>query len=133
MPGFFTDYVNNKVLDLVLGGVAFTAPAIYAGLSTTNAIKSGVVNEPSGNGYARVAVTNNLTNFPAALTGSKANGTVIQFPTLTGTWGTITTLFFVDAASNGDILAMIDFPTPKTWVTGNSPAVGIGALNLSHT
>jgi hypothetical protein len=67
MAGFLTDYLNNKVLDLVFGASAYPAPGtLYVGLSQFASNKAGVLVEPSGGGYARVAVANNQTNFPGA-------------------------------------------------------------------
>ena len=49
--------------------------------------------EPSGGSYARLAITNNSTNFPAAATAggttSKANGAVFTHANPTADWGTI--------------------------------------------
>jgi hypothetical protein len=74
------------------GGATTWAPATwYVGLSTTTPNEDGTgFTEPVGGSYARVAVTNNTTNWPAATTSSgvtsKANGTVIQFTNPTGTY-----------------------------------------------
>ena len=135
MPGFFTDYSNNKVLDLIFGSAAFTPPAtLYLGLSLAASNKGGSPTEPSGGGYARVPVANNLTNFPAATAGTKSNSTVITFPAPTANWGTVISLFVADAATGGNVLAMADLTTPKTINAGGSSAtVAMGALFLSHT
>lgn len=134
MPGYFTDYLNNKVLDLALGGVALPAVAtLYVGLSTLAANKAGTVAEPAA-GYARVASTNNLTNFPAAASGAKSNATAVTFPTPTGAWGTILSVFIADAATAGNILMVADLATPKILAAGSAaPVIAIGALYLSHT
>ncbi len=134
MPGFLTDYSNNKVSDLFLGSSAFTAPAtLYFGLSLILANKGGSYQEPSGRGYSRVAVGNNLTNFAAATGGTKSNSKTITFPAPTGAWGTIVSLFIADAAEGGNVLAMADLTTPKTITGGGPPAtLAAGALYLSH-
>jgi hypothetical protein len=135
MPGFFTDYLNNKVLDLVFGSVIYNAPTtIYVGLSQTASNKSGNVTEPSGGSYARVPATNNTSNFPAASAGTKSNATVIAFPAPTADWGTIQSLFVSDSPSGGNILTMADLTTPKPISNGSPPPkVAVGALFLSHT
>src|SRR3954452_15127431 len=115
MPGYFTDFANGKLLDQVFGGVSYSPPVtLYIGLSQIPANKTGSVNEPAGGGYARVAVTNNLTNFPAASVGTKANAGTITFPAPTGSWGALLALFVSDAASGGNVLAIADLTTPKT-------------------
>ena len=135
MPGYFTDYANGKVLDQVFGGAPYPPPAtLYLGLSQIPANKNGSVNEPVGGGYARVAVTNNLANFPAASVGTKANASTATFPSPSGAWGTLVCLFVCDAASGGNVLAMADLTVAKTINSGGTPAtVAPGALFLSHT
>ncbi len=134
MPGFFTDYANNKFLDMVFGAAAYTPPAtLYVGLSVNSANRYGSFIEPSGGGYTRVPIANSLANFPASSGGSKSNSTVITFPAPTAAWGTIVSLFVADAASGGNVLAVADLTTPRTINAGAAPAtVASGALFLSH-
>ncbi len=129
------DSSNNKILDLFFGSVEFTSPVtLYLGLSLILANKGGSYQEPAGGGYARAAVSNNLTNFAAATGGMKSNSTTITFPTPTGAWGTIVSLFIADAAEGGNVLAMADLTMPKTITGGGPPAtLAAGALYLSHT
>lgn len=71
------------------------SPAVwYIGISTTVSSPDGTgFTEPVGGSYARVAVTNNATNWPAAVTASgrttKKNGTPATFANPTGSWGKI--------------------------------------------
>ena len=135
MAGFFTDYSNNKVLDLFLGGVSYSPPTtLYFGLSQAAATKTGAVTEPGSGSYARVAVSNNLGGFPSATSGTKSNATSIAFPAANASWGTIQSVFIADAAAGGNVLAMADLTTPKSIGTGGPPATdAVGALFLSHT
>ena len=53
-----TDYAENKIVDAVIRGQTLGAPATaYIGLATDTCTDSGAGTEPSGNSYARVAVT----------------------------------------------------------------------------
>jgi hypothetical protein len=135
MSGFFTDYANNKLLDMVFGSAAYSPPAtLYLGLSLSSASKNGSTSEPSSGGYARVALTNNATNFPAAIGGTKSNAAQATFPAPTADWGTVQSLFVADAPSGGNVLAMADLTAPRTITRGSAPArVAVGALFLSHT
>ena len=135
MAGFFTDFANNKALDLFFGAAAYTPPGVlYLGLSLTTAHKGGYVTEPSGGGYARVALTNNSTNFPAAVAGSKSNAAAVMFPTPTSDWGTVQSLFVADAAVGGSVLAMADLIAPKLIHSGSATVkVAAGSLYLSQT
>lgn len=75
------------------GGSSTWAPATWhLGISYTTPAKDGSgFSEPTGIGsYARVALTNNTTNFPNAVTASgettKTNGANIVFPNPTADW-----------------------------------------------
>lgn len=108
MPtGRYTDYLANKILDHVFGGGDFTRPAtIYLA-----ALKASDV-EVSGGSYARVAVTNNGTNFPGASSRAKANANAIPFAQATADWGFIEAIGIYDASSGGNLLAKIPLAGP---------------------
>jgi hypothetical protein len=76
------------------------------------------VKEPSGGGYARLAVANNATNFPAAAGGSKALGVGQNFPQATANWGWQTHLIVYDALTGGHVLSVHGQPQPQNVVTG---------------
>ncbi len=130
----FTDYLENKVLDHVWGSVAYAAPAnLYVGLSTTAPADDGsnITEPPGANGYARVQTPNDLTNWPAASAGVKQNGTEVQFPTATGSWGTVTYFFISDAAVGGNIIGSGSLTTPKTVDNGDTVSFAIGDLSIT--
>jgi hypothetical protein len=135
MSGFLTDYMNNKILDMVFGATAFApAATLYVGMSLGGSSKFGIPNEPVGGGYARVALPNTPASFPAALGGTKSNAVVVTFPTPTANWGTIVSLFLADAPAGGNVIAMADLAVPKTINGGSAAAtVAVGSLFLSHT
>jgi hypothetical protein len=131
---------ERSILD-ILGGVTYTPPGtIYLALSTaafTTAATGSSMTEVSSSGtaYARVAVTNNLTNWPSA-TGSnpatKSNGTVFTFPTATASWGTILSAYLVDASSAGATLWGADLTTSKAVLTGDTATYAAGALTITE-
>lgn len=129
----FTYYTDNALINEMFGGVGFTPPAtVYVGLSTTAPNQSGTgIAEPSGNAYARVATTNNTTNFPNGVNGAKANGSTITFPTATGAWGTVAYFFISDASTAGNILAYGTLTTAKTVTNGDTLSFATSALTLS--
>lgn len=119
-----SDARERAVLDSIFG--SGTPPTWYQGLTTTvpNDDGSGFT-EPVGNGYARVAKTNNTTNFPAAATvageTSKKNGTKITYPDPTGPWGDIKGYGWFTASTGGtpEFVNGIDADiSPKS---GNTP------------
>lgn len=128
--GGLCNYGENFILDLLFGD---GSPAtFYVGLSIADPTDdaSGII-EPSGGAYARVAVTNNVTNWPAAVSGTKTNGTDIEFPQATGSWGTITHWFIGDAASGGNYYAHGAVDTSKTVVSGDNVFFSTGTLSIS--
>jgi len=91
--------------------------------------------EVSGGSYARVAKTNNTTNFPAATTVSgetrKTNGTAITWPTPTANWGEVTHYGIFTAASGGLPEYSNPLDSPITIRSGNTPIeFDIGSLLL---
>lgn len=106
MPGSRSDYLEGKQSDEVLGGVAFAAPAtVYVALFTAVSADGGTFTEVSGNAYARVALTNNQTNWPALAAGLKSNGVAATFPQATPAgWGEVRGWGIYDASSAGNQL-----------------------------
>lgn len=131
----FTTYLTNSLMNEVFGKTDFIAPVtLYVGLSTTTPAVGGTnITEPAGNAYARVAVTNNVTNFPNAAAGAKSNGAAIAFPTATGSWGTVTYFVIYDAASAGNVLAYGALNTAQTVANGDTLSFAVSAMSLSMT
>lgn len=120
MAGSKSNYYENAVLD-VLGGTSITAPAtVYIALFTASPTETGSGGtEATGGSYARVAVTNNATNWPAASSGAKSNGTDIVFPTATAAWGTITSFGIFDSSSSGNCFYYGDLVASKVVGLGD--------------
>lgn len=112
------DYGENKVFDALLRGQALGAPATwYLALGTNLRSDSGAPVEPAGGGYARLAVTANLTNFTSTqgntavssgTDGTGENAIDMTFPTSTAAWGDIKSVWFMDAAAAGNCWMSID-------------------------
>jgi hypothetical protein len=132
MAGSFSDYLENEVLDYVFSGASFTSPAtVYVGLFTATPSDSGGGTEVTGGSYARVTVTNNATNFPAASGGAKANGTDVTFVTATANWGTVVAFGIFDASSAGNLLVWGDVTPNKAINTGDTAKFAIGDLDIT--
>lgn len=130
---------SNKVLDAQLGAVAYTAPAtVYIGLWAAASLSAGSTGSTAGEvsttstGYARVAVTNNTTNWPAAASGSKSNANAINFPSPTASWGTVGQVAICDAAAAGNILYWGDLSSAQTINTGNTVSFAANALTVTE-
>lgn len=127
-----SNYLESIILDHILGNTAYSAPAtVYIGLHTADPGETGATAELSGGNYSRVAVTNNSTNWPAASGGSKSNGTAINFPTPSGTWGTVTHWSIWDASSSGNCLFSGALSTSKTINSGDPVSFAISALTVT--
>lgn len=131
----FSNFLENALLDEVLGAANYTpAATVYIALSTAtidDTTTGSTIVEPSGGSYARVAVTNNATNWPNASGGVKSNGTEIAFPQATANWGTITHWAVIDAATNGNILAHGELNTPTAVNTNDTFKFPVGNLTFT--
>lgn len=128
-----SNYLENKILDHILGNTAYTAPAtVYVALHTADPTDVGNVSEVSGNAYARVALTNNTTNFPNASGGSKATGAAATFPTPTPSgWGVVTHFTLWDASSAGNCLFVGALTASKTVNVGDTVSFASGAITVT--
>lgn len=131
--------VHQQLLDKVIGGVDFTpATNIHVGLSSTAPAADGTnVTEPSTGGYARVSVTNNATEWPAATAADpsvKDNANTITFPESTGAWlagASLTHFVLYDAATAGTFLGSGALDTARTVdASGITLSFAAGELNV---
>lgn len=113
----------NQTLDLWFGNTAPTPPATwYVGL-----LAAGDT-ELSGDGYARVAVTNNTTNFPNAASKTKSIATSVTFPTATADWNEALKVGFWDASTAGNLKFKTLLDAPVTVLNGVEFAFNAGDL-----
>lgn len=120
----------NAILDSLLGSTSLLPATVYIGLlqSQPNPDGTGIV-EPSGGSYARVGVTNNPTNWPAASARQKTHAFDITFPVATASWGTITHFGIFDAVSGGtvrifdalDLARVVNNTDQFRFLAGTSP------------
>lgn len=120
-------------MDHVLGGGDYTRPGtVYVALYTAAPTDAGGGTEVTGGSYARVSVSNNNTNWPAAAAGAKSNGTAITFPTATADWGTAVAFALLDASSGGNFLFWATLTTNRAILTGDVPSFAIGTLVITE-
>jgi hypothetical protein len=128
-----TTYSSNRVIDFNFGSTAYTQPATYYfGLSTSTINFDGTgATEPSGGSYARVALTNNKTNWGTAASGVLTNATAITFAESSASWGTITYVFLSDALTAGNIW-WFDVLSPSRAVASLTTVIfAIGAVTVT--
>lgn len=128
-----SNYLENEILDHILGGGDFTRPAtVFIGLYTSDPGDDDSGTEVSGGSYARVSVTNNATNWPAAAGGSKSNGAAFTFPQATGSWGTVSHFTIHDAATLGNLLYHGALTTSKSVENGDTAEFAIGGITITE-
>lgn len=135
MAGSKSDYLENELLDHVLGGTDYPRPAtVYISAYTVAPTDAGGGTEvsTSGTAYARVAVTNNATNWPAATGGLKSNGTTISFPVATASWGTVVAAAIHDAVTAGNLLYWGTLTANKTIDTNDQLVFAAGDIDITE-
>lgn len=122
----FSNYLENKVLLHVFGGTSYTAPAtLYVALFTTDPGEAGTGTEVSGGSYARQSAAFTVTG------GAAENTSAIEFPTATGSWGTVTYVGIYDASTSGNLLASGALTTSKTISSGDVFRIPAGDLDIT--
>jgi hypothetical protein len=132
MAGSFSDFLELELLDHVFGNASYSAPAnTHIALFTATPSDSGGGTEVTGGSYVRLQVTNNATNWPAAASGAKANGTEFTFVTATANWGTIVAFGIFDASTSGNLLAWGDVTPNKAINNGDTAKFAVGDLDIT--
>lgn len=133
MAGSKSDYLENKILDLIFGGQALTPPTnLYFGLFTVAPSDAGGGTEVTGGSYARVSIANNLTNFPAASGGSKSNAAAVTWPTAGASWGTVVAVGVFDAPTGGNLLYWTTI-TNKIVDSGDTISIPTSGLTVTES
>lgn len=132
-------YLADAILDQILGATAWTSPGtVYLALYSTAPTGYGTggtefdgTTEP---GYARLAVTNNSTNFPASSGGSKTLGTNQTFAANSGgtSWANAVAFGIFDASTAGNLLGYGSM-TPLACPAGGSITVASGTVIWTET
>jgi hypothetical protein len=122
----FSDYLENKVLDHVFGGNAYSAPGtLYLALYTSDPGDDNSGTECSGTAYARQTIAFTVTADTAS------NTSAVEFPTAGSAWGTITHVGILDALTSGNLLAHGALTSAKTVASGDVFRVPAGDLDIT--
>jgi len=118
-----SDYLEDKLRDHVLRGVAFTSPGtVYLHLYTTATTDAGGGTEVAGGSYARQAVT---FAAGAAGTGAAENTGTVSFSNMPAT--TITHAALKDGT--GNMLLHAALTSPKTTNPGDTLTFAVGDVD----
>lgn len=110
---------------LFTAGSATRPTAWYLGLFTSDPGESGAGTEVSGGGYAREAVTFTVSGNTATNSGA------IEWDAATASWGTVTHIAIMDAASGGNMIASNALTASKAIGTDDIIRVPAGDLDIT--
>lgn len=128
--GSFSNYLENKVLDHIVGKASYTAPTAYLALSTADPLDTGAsIAEPSGNGYARKSTA--AGDWNSAASGSISNANDITFAAASGSWGTITHFAIFDSLTTGNMLLHGQLTVQKAVSNGDTVKFAAGDLVIT--
>lgn len=122
-----SNYLENKLLDHVLKGTAYTPPTtLYVALFTTDPTDAGTGTEVTGGAYARKTAT-----FGSATNGAISNNADITFNVATANWGTITHAGVYDALSGGNLLFHGTLTASKSINIDDQLKIASGSLTIT--
>ena len=122
----FSNYLETKILEHVLANTAYSSPTtVYLGLHTADPTDAGTGTEVSGNAYARQSVAFTIS------ANAASNTSAIEFPTATGSWGTISHVGVWDNLTSGNLLFHGQLTNSKTIASGDVFRVPAGDLDIT--
>ena len=130
MSDALTDTYETLLLKYLLTTDSVTRPSNwYVGLyaSGNQPSDSSAGTELSGNAYARQSVSFSVSG------NSGTNSGTVQFPTATGSWGTITYAGIFDHVSAGSLIAFAQLGASKVIDTNDILQISASSLTLTLT
>ena len=122
-----SNFLENALINATLRNTSYTSPTTtYLALYTTDPTDADTGTEVSGGSYARQAIT-----FASPSNGVTSNSAAIEFPTATGSWGTITHVGIRDALTTGNLLFHTALDASKTIATGDVFRIASGSLSVT--
>ncbi len=113
-----------ELLNKDFGSTNYTPPATwYVGLKSSGT-------ELTGSGYARVAVVNNVTNFPNVAANIMVNATAITFPAASADWLTVDEVALYIASSGGTAKFTGVLDSPVSVISGQTRQFAINDLKI---
>lgn len=139
-----SDYLENRLLDALFRGQAYTMPTtMYVALATTAGSDAACGTEVTGGSYARASIASSLTNWAGSqsagsttassgTSGTTSNNIAITWAVApTANWGTVVEYCVFDAVSGGNLLWRGALGVSKTINNGDAaPSFAIGALTF---
>lgn len=127
-----SDYVENQILNCYLNQTNITAPTnIYVGLHTADPTDAGSGAEVSGNGYARVEITDKFDTASGTGGSVSSNANITGFTASGGNWGTVSHIGIYDASTSGNLLFHTALDSSATVNDGDSFQISAGNLTVT--
>ncbi|HEY4690299.1 MAG TPA: hypothetical protein VIK33_13370 [Anaerolineae bacterium] len=134
--GEISDYLANKLLDLMFRNTAYAKPDTYVALVTatvTDSNTGSTITEPSGGAYARKQVNVNGGASPTwdlAASSVVDNTHAVTFAQASASWGTVVGVAIVDAATVGNLLMYDNAMADQAVGSGDTVSFPIGDLDV---
>lgn len=134
----FSDYLENKLLEVTLRGDTYTGGDIYVALFEDNPTDAGTGTETTYDDYTRILAGSSAgspdTGFDGPVSGgSTSNTRLIEFPAVgSGTAEvTVTHWALFTAATGGNMLYHAPLQNEKTLETADKISFPIGSLTVT--
>lgn len=122
----FTNHLETELLDFAFTtGTATRPTAWYVALFTATPNDAGGGTEVSGSAYARQSVAFSVSGNTASNTGA------VEYPTSTGSYGTVSHVGVFDASTGGNLLAYSALNVAKAIATGDVFRIPAGDLDIT--
>ena len=134
--GEISDYLSVALLDLMFRNQAYSVPDTYVALTTAVVADDdtgSTITEVSGGDYARKQVNVNGGASPTwdlAAAGVVDNTDDVTLTTATASWGTVTSVAIIDAATDGNLLLYDNTMTDQAVGDGDTVKFVAGALDI---
>lgn len=129
----FFNFLEDEVLEHVVGKSAYTSPTVYVGLSSTTPAEDATnITEPSTGSYARVATA--AIDWNNASTGSIDTANAVGFAAATGDWvagANLTHLVVFDALTTGNALFFGSLAVSKPVLSGDTASFPAGDITVT--
>ena len=125
MAGSITQYLENKIVDHILGTATYTKPSnVYIALFTTLPTKTTSGTEVTGGSYARQ--TGAFTASVAGLSSNSGNIDFTGMPTCT-----VVGVGVYDSSTSGNLLFFSPLDTNRSVTAGDTFRIATGDFDIS--
>ena len=122
-----SNFLENALINATLRNTSYTSPTTtYLALYTSDPTDADTGTEVSGGSYARQAIT-----FSSPSNGVTSNSGAIEFPTATGSWGTVAYVGIRDAVTSGNLLYHTALDASKVIDSGDIFRISSGNLTVT--